>query len=43
MEGAMPNPASEERPVKRQKSCIDYSLQGKNDDSEQVNYDLIKA
>ncbi|KAL4545609.1 hypothetical protein Ndes2526B_g00266 [Nannochloris sp. 'desiccata'] len=31
----MPQTASEERPLKRQKSCIDYCLQGTNDDSKQ--------
>jgi hypothetical protein len=34
----MPQTASEERPLKRQKSCIDYCLQGTNDDSEQVKF-----
>jgi hypothetical protein len=41
MEGAMPKTSSEERPLKRQKSCIDYCLQGTNDDSEQVTFGLI--
>ena len=36
----MPRTASTERPLKRQKSCIDYDLVGPNEDSEQARNSL---